>query len=86
MAYKTHLRELKLQEQAKRGEAMTWQQIADEVGIAYSTIQRYVHESVPSPDYSVIDRLAEYFGVSVRDLIYRVEDDETPEPVGAGAL
>jgi transcriptional regulator with XRE-family HTH domain len=80
MPYRTRLQELKLKMQADKGDTITWQEIADEVGIALSTIQRYVHEPVSRPDYSVIDRLAIYFDVPIRDLIY-LEEEQDPQLV-----
>ena len=79
MPYRTRLQELRLQRQAAVGNAITWQEIADEIGVALSTIYRYVHEPVSRPDYSVIDRLAAYFDVPVRELVFFVEENEDPE-------
>jgi transcriptional regulator with XRE-family HTH domain len=79
MPYRTRLQELRLNLQAEKGETITWQEIADEINIALSTIQRYVHEPVARPDYSVIDRLARYFDVPIRDMIYLDEEVEDPQ-------
>lgn len=81
MPYKTRLRELKLKLQAEKGETISWHSIANEVGIAYSTIQRYASEAIPRPDYAVVDRLAMFFDVPIREFIYRVEDDDQGQQV-----
>ena len=76
MPYRTRMHAMRRKKQAEINEDLTWQEIADELGISISTLYRYISEAVPRPDYSVVDRMARYFGVDVRELIYEVSEDE----------
>lgn len=78
MGYRTRLNQLRREKSAKEEREITYQEIAAEAGIAYSTIQRYAHGVVARPDYTVLASLASYFGVPVEKLVIAVEDDVNP--------
>ncbi len=76
MGYRTRLNQLKREKSARDEREITYQEIADAAGIAYSTIQRYAHDVVPRPDYTVLASLSAYFGIPVEQLVIAVEEDE----------
>lgn len=62
----------------------TLQQIADEVGIAKSTVQRYENDVIATPKLPVVTAIAAALGVAPEWLLCQTQD-KLPNPAGESA-
>ena len=62
----------------KLGRSITQRDVADETGIALSTISRWFRNDIQRMDAHVVVALAEYFECDIGDLLVIEESDDEP--------
>lgn len=59
--YKTRLEKWKLELSAELGRSVTYEEIAKDTGVAYSTLQKHVGHVFSRPDFATAARICEFF-------------------------
>ena len=74
------------------GDVLSMRHIAEQTGVPYNTVRRYVNKQLDSPNYAVVDQIRRYlnrfYEMSSQDYIYKVgeaNEAEVGQLVGAGA-
>jgi len=67
------LGELKEQKEQREKRTISWNEIANTTGIAYTTLLRWKNNNVDRFDEPMLVKLCEYFGVQPGDILKYVE-------------
>lgn len=57
-------------EEQKRSRRISLSELARDLGLSYTTVDRWLKNEVERFDAPIIERLCEHFGVEVGDLLY----------------
>jgi len=79
----TRMKQLIREKSAREHRDITYREIAEETGLAWSTVERYANNRVRRPDLEVVAKLCAFFGVSLSEFV--VEDDEASEQTAVAA-
>lgn len=74
--FQIQLKQLLLNEAAKRGEPISQRRLAEETGLDLMTISRWYRDDVSRIEPGTLDKLMRYFGVGFDELVKIVPDDE----------
>jgi putative transcriptional regulator len=74
MAVQFRLKELIAERERKTGQRVTYRNIRDETGISTSVLHKVATNKQKMISLTVIDRLCNYFGCQVGDLMVREPD------------
>lgn len=84
--YRTHLNRERLKLAVKLGRDVSYQEIAEKVGLNYMTVHRYATKSISRPDLDTVLRLAAYFGVPVEEFVYKENGEDVGVFTGVAAV
>lgn len=65
---------------------ISYEEVAQEIGYSWGTVDRYINERVQNPSLGVVTALARYFGVEPEELYIEANGESTGQPVGVGAI
>ena len=87
---KTRLEKWKYELSAELGRLVTYEELADESGVAYSTLQKHVGHTFRRPDYATAKKICDAFNRlsdaqtrSPDDYFFYVEEESEPGQVVA---
>ena len=63
------LAEVKAAKEKRDGKAITWEQVANDTGLAYSTVLRWGKGQIDRYDDKALAKFCEYFGVGVGEIL-----------------
>ena len=63
------LAEVKAAKEKHEGKSITWEQVAGETGLAYTTVLRWAKNQIDRYDDKALAKFCEYFGVKVGDIL-----------------
>ena len=75
----TRMKQLMREKAARDGKRITYSDIAQATGLAWSTVERYANNRVRRPDLEVVAKLCDYFGVSLSEFV--LGEGDSPEVV-----
>lgn len=73
--FQIQLKQLLLNESAKRGEPISQRRLAEETGLDLMTISRWYRDDVKRIEPGTLDKLMRYFNVGFDQLVKIVPDD-----------
>lgn len=74
---------VKMLRSLRKGRGMTMKELGKLIGVSESAISQYETDK-REPDYSTLQVLSDYFGVSTDYLLGRTDEKEKPTPVSEG--
>lgn len=63
------LDEIRLQREKETGEKLTWEKIAQDTGMAYSTVLRWARNRIDRYDDKALAKFCDYFQVQPGDIL-----------------
>ncbi|GIV82086.1 MAG: hypothetical protein KatS3mg051_1440 [Anaerolineae bacterium] len=82
MYYRTRINELRRKRALEENRDVTLTEIARSVGVSRQTIHRYANKAL-MPSFEIAVRLADYFGVSIEELLVPADDQGQEVAVAA---
>jgi hypothetical protein len=89
--FRTRLEKWKYELSAELGRLVTYEELADASGVAYSTLQKHVGHSFARPDYATAKKICDAFNDmsskkrSLDDYFYLEEESEPGQAVAVAA-
>lgn len=62
------------EKQIRENKIVTQADVADAIGISRQAIHKWIHNDIASYPATTLDKLCEYFGCEVGDILERVKD------------